>query len=46
MGRFSQELIEEITAYFSKKYEIELSEEKAEEYLKSLADFCLAFLDE
>ncbi|MFA5368822.1 MAG: hypothetical protein WC303_02305 [Candidatus Paceibacterota bacterium] len=46
MARFSRELIDEITAYFSEKYNIRLSEEKAEEYLKALADLCLAFLEE
>jgi len=45
MARFSRELINEITIYFSEKYNIELSEEKAEEYLKALADLCLAFIE-
>jgi hypothetical protein len=41
---FSKELINEITAYFSQRYGINLTEETAEEYLKALAEFCLAFL--
>jgi len=45
MARFRRELIDEITVCFSKKYNIQLSEEKAEEYLKSLADLCLAFIE-
>jgi len=45
MKRFSQELIDEITTYFSEKYNIELSEEKAVEYLKALADLCLTFIE-
>jgi hypothetical protein len=45
MKRFSRELVNEITAYFSEKYNIQLSEEKAEEYLKALADLCLSFIE-
>ncbi len=43
--RFSKKLIIEIQEYFKKKYGLDLSEEKADEYLKSLADFVLAFIE-
>jgi len=42
---FSKELITEIQEYFKNKYGVELTDETAEEYLKALAEFCLAFLN-
>lgn len=42
---FSKELIVEIQEYFKKAYEIELTDEKAEEYLKAIAEFWLAFIE-
>jgi len=46
MRKFSKDLIEKVIVYFLKKYSIELSEEKAEQYLDAIADFYLVFIEE
>ncbi len=45
MSEFSKELKKKFIEYFQKKYEITISEEKAEIYLNSLAEFCLVITD-
>lgn len=42
MAKFSDELRQKLIAYFLKKYEVNISEEEAEEYLDSIAGFYLA----
>ncbi|MFA6348544.1 MAG: hypothetical protein WCX30_03915 [Candidatus Paceibacterota bacterium] len=42
MAKFSDELRQNLIAYFLKKYEVSVSEEEAEEYLDSIAGFYLA----
>jgi len=43
---FSKKLIARIQKYFKKKYGVELTEEKADEYLKALANFYIIFVSE
>jgi hypothetical protein len=45
MDNFSKELKKELIEYFQKKYKVTISEEKAEIYLNSLAEFCLVMAD-
>ncbi|MDD4468236.1 MAG: hypothetical protein PHF68_03730 [Candidatus ainarchaeum sp.] len=45
MDNFSKELKKELIEYFQKKYKITISEEKAELYLNSLAEFYLTLAD-
>lgn len=40
MEKFSDELVQRIIKYFKVKYNLDITEEKANEYLSSLADFC------
>ena len=42
---YSKELIKELRDYFKEIYKINLSNEKAIEYLDSYADLFLAFID-
>ena len=42
---FSKGLITEIQEYFKSRYGIELTDEKAEEYWKAIAEFWLAFIE-
>ena len=41
--RFSQELRDRIKAYFQKRCALTISDDEADEYLDSLADFVMAF---
>jgi len=45
MDRYSNDIVEQITQYFKKKYNILITKEEAEEYLDSLADLFLIFND-
>jgi hypothetical protein len=44
--RFSKKLIIRCQNYFKQKYGLNLSEEKADEYLENLANFYLAFIED
>ncbi len=41
--KFSLELREKLIAYFLRKYQVEVSQEQANEYLDSMADLYSAF---
>ena len=41
---FNQKLIQKFIVYFRKKYGIDVSEEKAEQYLGTIADFYIALV--
>lgn len=45
MKSFNQLLIERIQAYFKKEYSLDISDEKAEEYLHTLADMFAVFAE-
>lgn len=44
--KYSKELIAKCQKYFKKKYNIDLNEEKTEEYLESIAGFYLALIND
>lgn len=39
MNKYSDELVQRIIKYFKVKYNLDITKEKANEYLSSLADF-------
>jgi hypothetical protein len=41
--KFSQKLREKLIAYFLRNYRVEISQDKADEYLDSMADLYSAF---
>jgi hypothetical protein len=41
--KFSQELRAQLIAYFLQKYQVDISQELADEYLDSMADLYMAF---
>ena len=45
MQSFNQLLIQRIQLYFKKRYELDVSDEEAEEYLKSLAGMFAVFAE-
>ena len=44
MPKFSNELKQKLIKYFREKYDVEVSEEKAEQYLEALANFYLTLV--